>query len=132
MGQEQSPNQAGVYAVSIILLVFSTIAVALRFKVRRMKQTGYGADDWLILAALVRGYKIYAVENLSLHNIASSMVSSRYSDFWYVCHFCVGLTDIDIRQGASQGSVGTHTAVDPETGKALETWQDLQIAEASH
>ena len=62
MVQEQSPNQAGVYAVSAILLVVSTIAVALRFKVRRMKNTAYGVDDWLILAALVCVYTIRTVE----------------------------------------------------------------------
>ena len=50
---ESSPNQGGVYCVSAVLIVAPTVTVGLRIRVRRMKRTGLGADDWTICAALV-------------------------------------------------------------------------------
>ena len=49
-----SPNQAGVYAVSAILMFASAGAVALRFLARRIKQVGWKSDDWLALISMVR------------------------------------------------------------------------------
>ena len=39
---------------STICLVIATIATAIRFMARRMVKAGLGADDWVMLAALVR------------------------------------------------------------------------------
>lgn len=33
--------------------------------------------------------------------------------------------------GASKGTIGTHTLVNPETGEIIETWHDNQIAKVS-
>ena len=48
-----SPTKAGVLAAAIILPCADTIAVGLRFYVRRMKRTRIGGDDWMIAMALV-------------------------------------------------------------------------------
>ena len=37
----------------VALIVFSTLAVALRFLSRRLSKAGFWYDDWLALAALV-------------------------------------------------------------------------------
>ena len=44
---------AAVIAVSVILPTLAATAVASRFVVRSRQASGYGIDDWLILAALV-------------------------------------------------------------------------------
>ena len=49
-----SPTPQGVIAVAVILPSFASIAVALRFYVRRKKKTQLQSDDWTILVALVR------------------------------------------------------------------------------
>jgi len=48
-----SPSFPGVYAVSIIIPVVATLAVAARFSVRKTKATNFGFDDWTILPPLV-------------------------------------------------------------------------------
>ena len=40
--------------MSALMAVFSVVAVALRILARRKCRAGYGADDWTIVAALVR------------------------------------------------------------------------------
>ncbi|KAI0381323.1 hypothetical protein F5Y04DRAFT_280856 [Hypomontagnella monticulosa] len=47
------PNQAGVYSLSIILIVASTIAIVLRYKARRIRAAPWKADDWLVSSAMV-------------------------------------------------------------------------------
>lgn len=49
-----SPTPQGVIAVAVILPCFGTIAVALRFYVRKMKGLQLQNDDWTILVAMVR------------------------------------------------------------------------------
>lgn len=46
-------NEASVIATSVIFIVLGIVAVALRFFVRRHRKTALGADDWLIVVALV-------------------------------------------------------------------------------
>ena len=46
-------NEASVIATSVIFIVLGTVAVSLRFFVRRGRKVGLGTDDWLIAAALV-------------------------------------------------------------------------------
>lgn len=40
-------------AVSAVVIVLAVISVALRFYTRKVTQSGLGADDWLIMAAVV-------------------------------------------------------------------------------
>lgn len=47
-------NTFGMYAIGIVLLVLSTLAVFARFCVRQTKKAGYRADDWTALIGLVR------------------------------------------------------------------------------
>lgn len=49
-----SPNQAGCYAVAVVLLVASTAAVGGRLNIRRTKKAALGFDDLFIILALVR------------------------------------------------------------------------------
>ena len=51
---QRSPDESGVYAVAVVLMVAATIAVAFRFKVRRMKQAPLGCDDLLVTVSMVR------------------------------------------------------------------------------
>lgn len=44
-----------ILALSIAFPIISVLAVILRFEARRVKRVHLGADDWTILAALVRG-----------------------------------------------------------------------------
>ena len=46
-------NEASVEATSVIFIVLGIVAVSLRFFVRRDRKVALGADDWLILVALV-------------------------------------------------------------------------------
>ena len=48
-----SPSQSGVLSAAVVLPTVASIAVLLRFYVRRSK-TMVGGDDWMILAGLVR------------------------------------------------------------------------------
>jgi hypothetical protein len=41
-------------APAITFLVVSPLVVALRFWARRLERSGFRADDWVILASLVR------------------------------------------------------------------------------
>ena len=43
-----------ILGLSIAFPVVATAAVILRFEARRVKRLRFGADDWTILAALVR------------------------------------------------------------------------------
>ena len=48
------PNRGStIVGTCVALIVFSTLAVALRFLSRRLSKAGYWYDDWLALAALV-------------------------------------------------------------------------------
>lgn len=40
-------------AVSALVIVLAVISVALRFYIRIFTRTGLGADDWLILSAVI-------------------------------------------------------------------------------
>jgi hypothetical protein len=46
-------RQHSVIAASVVMLSLSTITVTLRFYTRKVLLSILGADDWLILAALV-------------------------------------------------------------------------------
>lgn len=48
-----SPNQAGVYALSIVLILASTIAIVLRYKARHIMAAAWKSDDWLVSSAMV-------------------------------------------------------------------------------
>ena len=48
-----SPTPQGVIAVAVLLPSFGTIAVALRFYVRKVKGAQVQSDDWTILVGLV-------------------------------------------------------------------------------
>ena len=49
-----SPNQAGVYAVSAVLIATSAVAVGLRFRARQIKQAPLKSDDYLVFISMVR------------------------------------------------------------------------------
>ena len=51
---QRSPDESGVYAAAVVLMVAATIAVAFRFQVRRMKQAPLGGDDLLVTVSMVR------------------------------------------------------------------------------
>ena len=42
-----------IIAANLTVAILATIGVALRFVARYIHRVGFGADDWLILAALV-------------------------------------------------------------------------------
>ena len=46
-------NEASVIATSVIFIVLGLVAVSLRWFFRRDRKVGLGADDWLIVVALV-------------------------------------------------------------------------------
>lgn len=46
-------NEASVIATSVIFILLGIVAVSLRWFVRRDRKIGLGADDWLIVVALV-------------------------------------------------------------------------------
>ena len=46
-------NEASVIATSVIFIVLGVVAVSLRFLIRRNRKVTLGADDWLIVVALV-------------------------------------------------------------------------------
>ena len=46
-------NEASVIATSVIFIVLGIVAVPMRFFVRRDRKVALGADDWLIVVALV-------------------------------------------------------------------------------
>ncbi|TRX87975.1 hypothetical protein FHL15_011116 [Xylaria flabelliformis] len=47
-----SPTQAGVYAVSSILIAVSSACVVLRYKARRLRGAKWSVDDWLVFSTL--------------------------------------------------------------------------------
>ncbi|MCJ1383830.1 hypothetical protein MMC17_006944 [Xylographa soralifera] len=53
-----SPNQAGVYAVSAILMAASAMAVGLRFCVRRLKKVSFLSDDYLAAFSMLFGWAL--------------------------------------------------------------------------
>jgi hypothetical protein len=56
-----SPNPAQVIVVSAVLVALASIAVALRFHVRKSRQSKLGPDDWTILVALVYSYWVFGL-----------------------------------------------------------------------
>lgn len=46
-------NEASVIATSVIFIVLGLVAVSLRIFVRRDRKAAVGADDWLVIVALV-------------------------------------------------------------------------------
>lgn len=61
MPGDQGP---GVIAACVTVAALATIGVCLRFIARRIGGTRYGADDYLILAALVRLIRIMVFRKL--------------------------------------------------------------------
>lgn len=52
---ESIPDKGGELSrTTTLLLAFATLFVGLRFWARYISNAGYGADDWMIVAALVR------------------------------------------------------------------------------
>ena len=57
-------NSGDVYAIAIVLPILATVTVCARTWTRHVKGTHLGADDWLVMLALVRktslsdGFKI--------------------------------------------------------------------------
>lgn len=47
-----SPNQGGIYALSIVLILGSAVAIALRYKASRISAAAWKADDWLVFSAM--------------------------------------------------------------------------------
>lgn len=47
-------SRTNVYVADILLSLLATVAVIARFWVRKLRKARYGADDWTILASLVR------------------------------------------------------------------------------
>ena len=58
-----TPRAVRILAVAITFAVLSTVFVAARLWARRIRKVGLGADDWLIIAALV----CYWGEFVSVH-----------------------------------------------------------------
>ena len=53
-GTDLTENQSTrIIATSVVLILFSTIAVVLRLIARRLSKAGFWWDDWTILGALV-------------------------------------------------------------------------------
>ena len=51
---EKAANHGpGIIAANLVVAIFATIAVALRFLSRYIQKIGYQSDDYLILVALV-------------------------------------------------------------------------------
>ena len=46
-------NEASIIATSAVFIVLGIVAVSLRLYVRRDRKIAIGADDWLIVVALV-------------------------------------------------------------------------------
>lgn len=46
-------NEGSIITTSVIFIILSILAVALRFKVRSDQKLALGQDDWLILSGLV-------------------------------------------------------------------------------
>ncbi len=46
-------NEASVIVTSVVFIILGVVAVYLRFLVRRNRKNALGADDWLIVVALV-------------------------------------------------------------------------------
>ena len=77
-----SEDRSGnIIAAVTICLCLASIAVGFRILARRMTKTPLGADDWMILIALVRGY-LHQLHNIVetkslLHLLSSSMLSTQ-------------------------------------------------------
>lgn len=54
MVEGKGDQRRPILGLGIAFPIISTLAVVLRFKARRIKGNYLGADDWTILAALVR------------------------------------------------------------------------------
>jgi hypothetical protein len=67
-----SKRQDSVIAASAAMLSLSTLTVVLRFHTRHVLLGILGADDWMILAALVRGAPEMTVYLCSYRNIRFS------------------------------------------------------------
>ncbi|KAI1085223.1 hypothetical protein F5B20DRAFT_521410 [Whalleya microplaca] len=48
-----SPNQAGIYTLSIVFILISAVAIALRYQARRVRAAAWKADDWLVFSAML-------------------------------------------------------------------------------
>ena len=72
-------RSANVIAAVTTCLCLATIAVGFRILARRMMKTPLGADDWMIVTALVREYlhQLHTFEDtkIALHISSSSMLS---------------------------------------------------------
>ena len=47
-------NPGSVTAIGVLFPILGAVAVGLRFRIRRIRKTELGVDDWLCLPALVR------------------------------------------------------------------------------
>ncbi|KAI1132271.1 hypothetical protein F5Y10DRAFT_218512 [Nemania abortiva] len=90
-----SPTPPGIYTLAVILIVASAVAIALRYKARRIRAAPWKSDDWLVFSAML---------------------------------FLWGLGIILI-YGASQGTIGTHTKLNADTGAVIVTPHEDQISE---
>lgn len=61
-----SPNPRGdmVLRVTIVFGVIDTLAVMLRFLVRKKRGTKIGADDWMVMASLLPVYSMISTTYL--------------------------------------------------------------------
>ena len=59
-----NPRGDRVVHLTIVLGVIDTLAVILRFSVRKINGIKIGADDWMILASLVPAYCMIISTNL--------------------------------------------------------------------
>lgn len=97
------PN--GVVAIVSVLAVLGTVGVAARFLVRWMKKTKYGWDDWFILFSMVR--------------IALAPASSQIPAWLMRNQFMMWAIAAVMLRGAVMNYFGSHTAIDPVTGKNI-------------
>ena len=62
-----SSESAALVVVCAVLLTLASCFVALRFRARATTKAGFGADDFFILAALVRNFFASAVTDIHAH-----------------------------------------------------------------
>lgn len=107
-------NEASVIATSVIFIVLGIVAVSLRGFVRQDRKVALGADDWLIVVALVwslAGAFLQSGPPLTWDSGLSDTLDRKLHrhDRWYVwlIECCYRLI---VNIGAAQHTIGSHSA----------------------
>lgn len=75
-------NEDATMAVSALVIVLAVLSVALRFYTRIFTRAGLGADDWLIMSAVVATLLTAALLLWGMNDPSTSVRSRTISMLW--------------------------------------------------